>query len=165
MVKKLFKGINAEASQNVPKTEPPGLSELREHIHAKYPIRHLNSRHKKWIEDLSEHAVYDKSDVIFESGENCSHAVYLLQGSISLKADDGKYKIIHHSDESALYPLARVNPRQYTAKALKPNTILLWVDRKLIKSCINTQLRGKKTSKSSDSYLVEILPDAHPDQF
>ncbi len=163
MVKRLLKGRKPEVGQIQASAEPPKLSELKEEIHAKYPIRHLNSRHRKWVEDLSEHGVYDKSEVIFQSGDSSIHAVYLLQGSVSLKADDGRYKIIHHCDESALYPLARKNPRKYTGTALKPNTVMLWVHRKLIKDCIDKQLKGKTTSNSSsssDSYLVEHLSDA-----
>ena len=148
-----------EASQSSLYKEPPSLPVLRASIHAKYPIRHLNSRHKKWIEDLSKSSAYDKSEVIFESGEKATQAAYLLQGSISLKADDGKYKIIHHSDENAQYPLARVNPRQYTATALQPNTVILWIDRKLIKKCINLELKDITSSASSDSYLVEVISE------
>ena len=159
MVKKLFNSIKPQADQNSPDVEPPELPDFRTQIHAKYPIRHLNSRHKRWIEDLSEYGVYDKAEVIFESGENSRHAVYLLQGAISLKADDGKYKIIHNSDESALYPLARTNPRQYTATALKPGTVMLWVDRQLIRKCINAQLKDNPVSSTSNSYLVEIIDD------
>ena len=159
MDKKPINGTMPEASQSSFNKEPPSLSELRALIHAKYPIRHQNSRHKKWIEDLSERSAYDKSEVIFESGENATQAAYLLEGSISLKADDGKYKINHHSDETAQYPLARVNPRQYTATALQPNTVILWVDRKLIKKCINLQLKDITTSASTENYLVEIVSE------
>ena len=161
MVKRFLKVIKTKSDDidHIPEPPSPSPSELRADIYAKYPICHLNSRHKKWVEDLSELGTYTKSETIFESGEYCSHAVYLLRGSVSLTADDGKEKIIHHTDESALYPLARVNPRQYTATALEPDTIMLWVHRKLIKSCINIQLRDKKPSSNSDSYTVEILPD------
>ena len=160
MVKRFLKVIKTKSDNIDLIPEPPSLSELREDIYAKYPICHLNSRHKKWIEDLSELGTYTKSETIFETGEYCSHAVYLLRGTVGLTADDGKEKIIHHSDESALYPLARVNPRQYTATALEPDTVMLWVHRKLIKSCINIQLRDIKSTSSTDSsYTVEILDD------
>ena len=155
---KLFHKTASEAVSPLAFEHTLTTKEFEKEIHSKYPIKHLNSRHKRWIVDISGISIHQPDELIFKVGEYASKAVYLLKGSLHLVARDDKTVDVLHSDESALYPIARTNPRQYTAYAAEPNTILLWVDRKLIKSCIANQLRDK-TSASKDSYKVEIVSE------
>ena len=58
-----------------------------------------------------------KGFTLFESGDYDIDEYYLIDGSISQIAQDGREKTIQAGQNCARYPIARLRPRMYTAKA------------------------------------------------
>jgi len=54
---------------------------------------------------------------LFESGDYDPDEIYLLGGSINLIANDGRENIVNADDGHIHFPIARLRPRMYTAKA------------------------------------------------
>lgn len=59
----------------------------------------------------------ESGEALFSAGDFDADEYYLLQGSIKLTARDGKEKIIDASQGSARFPIARLRPRMYSARA------------------------------------------------
>ncbi len=59
-----------------------------------------------------------RGDVIFECGDIDSQEIFLLSGKLQLIAEDGRERVIEARTTAANLPVAKLRPRQYTAKAL-----------------------------------------------
>ena len=76
---------------------------------------------------LSERATLHplkKREQLFGEGDDDPWIYCLMEGSISLIAPDGRAHRIDAGTDAANQPLARLKPRQYTAKALTPGRVL-----------------------------------------
>jgi len=62
----------------------------------------------------------DKGFCLFESGDYDANEYYLTSGSIDLIARDGRKNTITANDSNARFPIARLRPRMYSAKAATP---------------------------------------------
>ncbi len=62
----------------------------------------------------------DQGFLLFESGAYDAEEYYLISGSIQLRAHDGRENTINANDNNARFPVARLRPRMYTAKAITP---------------------------------------------
>lgn len=58
-----------------------------------------------------------RGDVLFECGDIDSVEVFLLNGRLQLIAEDNRERTIEADSDVARMPVARLRPRQYTAKA------------------------------------------------
>ena len=56
-----------------------------------------------------------RGNVIFRQGANDTDAVYLISGSIQLKSDEGASFILESESDKAVYPLANIKPRKFSA--------------------------------------------------
>lgn len=54
---------------------------------------------------------------LFNSGDFDAEEYYLLSGTVSLLADDGRENLISAASDNVRFPIARLRPRKYTAKA------------------------------------------------
>lgn len=59
-----------------------------------------------------------RGDVLFECGDIDSQEVFLLSGKLQLIAEDGRERTVEARTTAANLPIAKLRPRQYTAKAL-----------------------------------------------
>jgi HD-like signal output (HDOD) protein len=59
-----------------------------------------------------------RGDVLFNCGDIDSVEIFLLGGRLQLVAEDGRERVVEADSEAARMPIARLRPRQYTAKAL-----------------------------------------------
>jgi CRP-like cAMP-binding protein len=93
-------------------------------LHALIP---LNSLSASAFDELLARAQVDRlapRDCLFEQGDADREAVFLLQGEVSLTADDGATRKIVAGSDEARYALAQLKPRQYTGIAATAVTIL-----------------------------------------
>jgi len=100
------------------------------------PIQRLNSgilRRFQGIETLSDAQIdrlrnqaellqAEKKSLLMDLGDERDISLYLIEGTIELKAVDGKTKIIHHTDTAARSPLCRLRPCRYRITAQTPVT-------------------------------------------
>ncbi|MGK0500290.1 MAG: HD-like signal output (HDOD) protein [Oceanicoccus sp.] len=62
----------------------------------------------------------DKGFTLFRSGDYDADEYYLINGSITLVANDGRENTIDSTGSNARFPIARLRPRMYTAKVGTP---------------------------------------------
>jgi len=87
-----------------------------------------------------------RGEVLFECGDIDSQEVFLLTGKLQLIAEDGRERVIEARTTAANLPIAKLRPRQYTAKALTAVEYFS-VDCDLIESLLE---------KQSDQQDIEI---------
>lgn len=106
-------------------------------------------------ERLSVHEAR-KGTELLRLGATDDTTLYLLDGSCRLTAEDGGGKVIHHTDPSALAPLARLRPSRYRVVA-ESAVRYLEIDNALV-----VQSLGKLEDSSSltlETYAVDEDPD------
>lgn len=59
-----------------------------------------------------------RGDVLFERGSVDTQEIFLLSGRLQLVAEDGRERIVEAGTQAATLPVAKLRPRQYTARAL-----------------------------------------------
>jgi HD-like signal output (HDOD) protein len=79
-----------------------------------------------------------RGEVMFECGDIDSQEIFLLAGKLQLIAEDGRERVIEARTTAANLPIAKLRPRQYTAKALT-NVEYFSVDCDLIESLLENQ--------------------------
>ena len=80
----------------------------------------------------------NRGDVLFKCGDIDAQEIFLLSGKLLLVADDGRERTIEARTAAANVPIAKLRPRQYTAKALTPVEYFA-VDVDLIESLLASQ--------------------------
>ena len=79
-----------------------------------------------------------RGEVLFECGDIDSQEIFLLTGKLLLVAEDGRERTVEARTTMANLPIAKLRPRQYTAKALS-NVEYISVDCDLLESLLETQ--------------------------
>jgi len=92
-----------------------------------------------------------KGAKLLDRGSTDTSRLYLLNGSLQLRAEDGAVKLISHNDPSARSPIARLRPSRFDVVAASEihflrleDEVLDWVDSNL-----------EQTSSMLDTYQVE----------
>ncbi len=83
----------------------------------------FNSLDKDLLAMLAKDISVKTGDVglcLFEHGDFDADEFYLISGTISLIAQDGRENLISTDSTNARFPIARLRPRMYTAKAASP---------------------------------------------
>jgi CRP-like cAMP-binding protein len=65
-----------------------------------------------------------KGKYIFRQGDTDDYSFYLLEGEVEMEADGQVRNIIKGGTDSARYPLAQLQPRQFSARARTPLKVL-----------------------------------------
>jgi len=98
-----------------------------------------------------------RGDVLFECGDIDSVDLFLLTGRLQLIAEDGRERSVEADSDVARMPIARLRPRQYTAKAMT-TVDYFTVDVDLLESL--TEKRSGDDEMGVGYGLVEINYDA-----
>ncbi len=88
------------------------------------PINSLSPQLQNEVFNVARVYEFKKKDVIFTEGDRDDFSFYLLDGEIELLSGKDVQSRISSGSESALYAMARLQPRQYTAKAKTLVTIM-----------------------------------------
>lgn len=98
-----------------------------------------------------------RGDVLFNCGDIDSQEIFLLAGKLQLIADDGRERVIEARTTMANLPIAKLRPRQYTAKAVT-NVEYFSVDCDLLDSLLQNQ---KEQNEIEIGYgVIEVGHDA-----
>ncbi len=92
-----------------------------------------------------------KGDVLFKVGDIDSNEFFLVEGKLELTSDDGKSRLITGKDDIASRPIARLRPRQYTARATGP-CVVFYVDVDVLDEI---QSQYYETSAANENYAVD----------
>lgn len=87
---------------------------------------------------------------LFQSGDYDSNEFYLISGTINLIATDGREKTICADDSNNRFPIARLRPRMYTAKATSPIRYFV------VSASVLDELQ-RSTRKSDSNVMVQEM--------
>lgn len=82
------------------------------------PFDTINESLLKKLVELIEIKVAEPGKVLFSAGDYDVDEYYLVKGKVSLNAKDGRQSILEPGMSNIRYPIARLRPRMFTAKAV-----------------------------------------------
>jgi HD-like signal output (HDOD) protein len=133
------------------------------HVHPSPSVlQHLSSLRDSSEDELRtlSQALYEHEagagTVLLDIGATDECALYLLEGSCRLVAEDGGVKTIRHTDTSALAPLARLRPSHYRVIA-ESRVRYLRIDNDLLQQTSSPP--GKGSAQTLEIYQVEEEED------
>lgn len=100
-----------------------------EAIKSLVPINELSPSLQNEIINIARITEYKKKDYIFKQGGRDEFAFYLLDGEVDLLADNHVQSTLVSSTDSARYAMARLQPRQFSARAASKKVVILQLDR------------------------------------
>lgn len=104
----------------LPADQHPTMAELRR-------LSTLRPLGRQALGELANRLLIQRAaagEVLLELGSNDQHTLYLLEGSIRLRAGDGRLRELSHGDPSANDPIARLRPAHYEVRAITPVSYL-----------------------------------------
>ncbi len=57
----------------------------------------------------------EKRNIIFHQGSDDADVIYLISGSVKLKSDEDVYFVLDDESDHAIYPIANIKPRKFSA--------------------------------------------------
>jgi len=110
------------------------------------PINELSTSSQGKIIDQSQVQSFAEESYIFKQGDSDEYTFYLLDGVLEMQATDEASFNVTTKEDRAKYPLAQVQPRKYSAKALSSVKVLQF-NRNLLEGILAQE---KSTVASSD---------------
>jgi CRP-like cAMP-binding protein len=95
------------------------------------PIEDLSLQLQNDVIQMAFVNKYKKKDFVFKQGDRDDYSFYILEGQLELIADKQVKSTITSGTDSARYALARLQPRQFSAKA-KTDIAVLQLNRSVL---------------------------------
>jgi CRP-like cAMP-binding protein len=92
------------------------------------PINELSPQLQNDVINMARLLGYKKKDFVFKQGDRDGYSFYILEGEIELLSDKEVKNTIVSGTESSLYAMARLQPRQFSAKA-KTDVVVMQIER------------------------------------
>ncbi len=86
------------------------------------PFDHIDRKLLSLLSKDIDIRTADHGFTLFQAGDYDTEEYYLIEGSVKLKASDGRENLIVANQGNAKHPIARLRPRMYTAVAGSPIT-------------------------------------------
>jgi CRP-like cAMP-binding protein len=125
-------------------------------LKALVPINGLSPEYRQQILAQAALVKVGRGDYVFKEGDRDPFSFYLLEGEIELSSQDQYVKRVVGRTEDARHPLSQLQPRQLSARASKPSSVLrldrALLDRLLaIDGAADTRQSVEVTDLSSDT--------------
>ena len=88
------------------------------------PVNELSPQSQNEVINIAKLFYHKKKDLVFKQGDKDSYTYYLLDGEIELLADKSVQSTLVSGTQSAMYAMARLQPRQYSAKAKSDSVVM-----------------------------------------
>jgi len=88
------------------------------------PISDLSASVQNDLIDVAEILEFKKKKFVFKEGDEDNYSYYILAGELELIVKSNVHNTVTGGAENARYALAQLQPRQFSAKAKTPITIL-----------------------------------------
>ncbi|MBU2705643.1 HDOD domain-containing protein [Zooshikella marina] len=98
-----------------------------------------------------------KNEYIFNLGEQDNHDYFLVAGTIELIAADERSKEIKGGTPTAVAPLARLRPRQFSGKSKTPVKLIIFEHDKLARFLRLRQSRGDSQEQSLEQQIAQEI--------
>ncbi|MCC7410179.1 MAG: cyclic nucleotide-binding domain-containing protein [Gammaproteobacteria bacterium] len=136
------------------------MSELHERFHdlmrLLVPINSLPPKHQDQLLKGADVLQFKKKEYVFRQGDRDAYSFYLLEGHLDLYADDQLIKEVEGGTGPAFNALAQLQPRQLSARARTPVTVLR-VDRGLLERLLT--IEDKTSAPAAAIEVTEIEVD------
>lgn len=119
------------------------------------PVNELSPQSQNEVINIAKLFNYKKKDVIFKQGDRDTYAYYHLDGEIELLLDKSVHSTLVSGTESAMYAMARLQPRQYSAKA-KTEVVVMRINRESLDRLIVADQEQKSEVFSGGGVEVEV---------
>jgi len=129
--------------------------QYRELIKLLVPINEFSPQLQEEAITIASINKYKKKKFVFEQGDKDGYSFYLLEGEIELLSDNQLRNTILGGTDSAFYPMAQLQPRQYSAKAKTEVTILL-IDRTVLDRLMVAEGETDELSGGAEMEVSEI---------
>lgn len=118
--------------------------EYIETIRQLVPIFSLSPQYQKELIQRSEFVDLSKGNYLFKQGDRDDYSFYLLDGELEMETDGQVQSSIRGGSDSARYPLAQLQPRQFSARAKTRAKVLQVYRNALDKLLVMEQKADKK---------------------
>jgi len=119
------------------------------------PVNELSPQSQNEVINIAKLFYYKKKEIVFKQGDKDSYSYYLLDGEIELLLDKSVQSTLVSGTESAMYAMARLQPRQYSAKA-KTDIVVMRLNRTSLDRLIVADHEQKSDVFSGESNQVEV---------
>jgi len=100
------------------------IEQFAEAIKQLIPISDLSPGAQNDVIEAAEILEFKKKKTVFEQGDKDHYSYYVLAGELELIADKHVHNTITAGSDNARYAIAQLQPRQFSAKAKTPVTVL-----------------------------------------
>ena len=100
------------------------IEQFAEAIKQLIPISDLSPGAQNDVIEAAEILEFKKKKFVFEQGDKDHYSYYVLAGELELIADDHVHNTMIGGSDNARYAIAQLQPRQFSAKAKTPVTVL-----------------------------------------
>lgn len=119
------------------------------------PIFSLSPQYQNQVIKRSQIIELRKGTYLFHQGDRDEFSFYLLAGELEMKADGMVHSSVRGGSDSARYPLAQLQPRQFSARAAGTVKVLR-VNRNALDKLLVVEQRDHETAADSDVEVNEI---------
>ncbi|MBM2830085.1 MAG: hypothetical protein HW411_875, partial [Gammaproteobacteria bacterium] len=112
------------------------------------PINDFPPQLQNEVVVISNILSYKKKDLVFKQGEKDGYSFYLLEGEIELLSNKELKNTIVSGTDTARYPMAQLQPRQFSARAKTVVTVLR-LERTALDRMMVLDEKGKSDNLSS----------------
>jgi CRP-like cAMP-binding protein len=126
---------------------------FRERLGLLVPLNNLQATQQEQLLASAEILTFRKKDAVFQQGDRDSFAFYLLAGELEMWSGDQLIKKVVGGDAASFHPLAQLQPRQMSARALG-NAQVLRLDRNLLDRLLSV---GQEEPAPSLDNNIEVL--------
>ncbi len=103
---------------------PEQLEQFAEIIKQLIPISDLSPGAQNDVIEAAKILEFKKKKIIFKQGDKDHYSYYVLAGELELISDNHVHNTITAGSDNARYAIAQLQPRQFSAKAKTPVTVL-----------------------------------------
>lgn len=124
---------------------------FRERLGLLVPISNMQAKQQEQLLASAEILTFRKKDCVFQQGDRDTFSYYLLAGELEMWSGDQLIKKVVGGEAASFHPLAQLQPRQMSAKALG-NAKVLRIDRNLLDRLLSV---GEEAPASAAAREVE----------
>src|SRR3990172_11833493 len=119
------------------------------------PVSDLSPQLQNKLISLATILAFNKKEFVFKHGDMDDYAFYLLAGQIELLADNHVQSTIVSGTDSARYAMARLQPRQFSARA-KTDLVILELKRTNLDKLMVLDQQGKEQETNGGGAEMEV---------
>jgi len=120
-----------------------------EEINSLFPIRNLPEKAKERLQEMVKTEEIEANSILFSAESTDEQQIYILEGKLQLSSKQANERIIEGGQVEARFPIDNNTPRQATAIALEPLTILS------IKRSLLDELSAEASSESASDGILD----------